>query len=81
MAKFRSKPREITAILCTEDEILDLPFLVVNRLTPGGEFEVYNELHNTWVKVRYGVDYLVVDDPQDVYPLAPEKLENNYEPL
>lgn len=41
-------------------------------------YSVYNALHNNYIPVKPG-DYIRVDKPNDVYPIAESVLEKEYE--
>lgn len=44
-----------------------------------GSFEVYNALHDSWIKLKVG-DWLNVQDLEDVYPIEASYFAEHYEP-
>jgi len=52
-----------------------------NSPDDGGDITaVWNEPQKTWVHVNDG-DYIRIDNPADVYPIAANYFAENYEPL
>jgi len=42
-----------------------------------GNWEIYNELHESWIKIKVG-DYYRTDIPNDHYPIDSKYMEENY---
>lgn len=79
MPKFQRKPAVIEAIELVPGVLM--PEGVLVRATTEGvdTYEVYNKLHDTWVKVRAG-DLIRIDmAPEDVYPIEKTYLSENYD--
>lgn len=45
-----------------------------------GQLTVWNKPQNTWVGVNDG-DYIRIDNPEDIYPIAADYFAQNYEPI
>jgi len=75
MALYRKKPTEIDAIEFGKDPI---PENVI-MLNPHESPMVWNELHQSWIKLKKG-DLIRIDQaPDDVYPIDRQTFEQTYE--
>lgn len=78
MPKFRRKPVVIEAErFDPENGQWPAPVIEKHGLTVY-RYSVYNALHNNYIPVKPG-DYIRVDKPNDVYPIAESVLEKEYE--
>lgn len=79
MPKYRKKPVIIEAIQLGKDHIPD-NVRTRDSGDPIQPFEVFNPLHNSWIKLRVG-DMIRTDlAPKDVYPIERETFETTYDP-
>jgi len=76
--RFRKKPIEIEAVRVMDVRKGPLdPYL--RLLAPyGAVMEVYNRLHDSWIKVRPG-DWINITDINDLYPIAESYFHEHYE--
>jgi len=75
MALYRKRPIKIEAV---EFGVDFLPEEVVIKNSSEGSM-VYNELHDSWIKINFG-DMIRVDQaPEDVYPIDRETFDQTYE--
>jgi hypothetical protein len=79
MPVFKNKPRQIEAVELIPGVLM--PEGVKVRVVRGGApdaYEVYNALHDTWIKTKTG-DMIRVDKaPLDVYPIDRETFDATY---
>lgn len=74
MARYRKLPAEIEA-----EEFTGAAIDCVSIVGPLGYNEVYNKLHDSWIKLKVG-DFVRTDlAPDDVYPIDREVFFNTYE--
>lgn len=81
MAKYRRKPTTITAEQFRPGLAGQQSANV--RVVEGGlnpVYEVYNGLHDSWIKLKPG-DYIRTDDPNDNYPIDQATFDATYEQL
>lgn len=71
MRRFARRPDVITVVFPGEGD--RVPDFVLLRGA-----EVWNETQGSWIRVNEG-DVLRIDDPDDVYPIAADYLEENFE--
>lgn len=79
--KFQKKPSIVEVVELIPGVLM--PEGVLVRTTTEGEdtYEVYNELHDTWIKTRSG-DFIRIDlAPKDVYPIEKTYLAENFDPV
>lgn len=74
MPQFESTPKIITA----EQFDPERPADYISHA--GDEYAVYNELHDSWIKLAPG-DWVRVDKPGDRYPIDRETFEATYRPV
>ena len=81
MPRFRKKPVVIEAIQLQPEVVVPEGVKLRHSVEDGETVtEVYNELHDSWIKLRNG-DWLRTDRaPRDVYPIAGGIFEATYEP-
>lgn len=75
MAKYRKKPIAIDVICITADNRDEWPDEV--KRTEAG-YEVYNALHDSWIKFKSG-DWINITDPKDRYPIDAATFAATYE--
>lgn len=77
MSKYRSLPKVIEAIEFKWDA--DYEEEIQLRRIEGNKFQVWNDLHKSWINVSDG-DMIRVDNaPEDVYPIKREIFDVTYE--
>lgn len=78
MPKYRSSPRTITAVQFGGDVGIASPSLMGAMVRGDSSgYEVWNGLHNTWIKLKPG-DYIRIDDSTDNYPIDEDTFNNTY---
>ena len=74
------KPTQVKLIQLKELLELDQENDIEIRETPSSEYEVYNKLHQSWIKLELE-DYINITTPGDYYPIKKHIVEASYIPL
>lgn len=79
MPRYQSKPRVITAVqFAVETGTSTAQMLGVTIRRRGHDtYEVWNQLHESWIKLKPG-DYVRIDDSNDNYPIDEDTFNNTY---
>lgn len=82
--KYTKIPVEIEAMQWTRNTTMREMYEFTNGLTKindvGDEFEVYDRLHDTWVKFGWD-DYIIKGVKGEFYPCAKDVFEETYKPV
>ena len=71
------KPKKIQVVKVESVDSHDsLHTVILDQDTVG--IQVFNKPQQTWITVNRG-DYLRVDNPEDIYPIAPDYFAKNYD--
>lgn len=76
MPRYRSKPKLIRALEFQPG--MELPDHVEVHVNEDQTYAVYNELHDSWIKLKAG-DMIRVDQEGDVYPIDAKTFQTTYE--
>lgn len=79
--KYRRKPEIIEAVEFDENHPEAIGDVAIVSKTFTGQFQIYNQKHDSWIGVKTGNMIRIDKAPEDVYPIDGETFQKTYEPI